>query len=521
MGEDAVATRPAPDSFHAQQRQLALRLKEVGRDDDAIRSELTSIAEKCGYDMAMEEWVPAGGALSFADYDAFIQAANQEAAIREQTYRYQDIVGNILKSDMLSMDQKLSRVEQATRDLRQRLGLLDTPDAVAAVVTGAKEDWRRELVADAQKPGFLARAVARFKGTAAEPPSVASDPASASTPPAVPDRGKEFLSFKDRNGDWRWLAVFSNELIDDTQERFPGSAHERFEQWVDETKEYPVLRLWHVPGADVGTADMVTHTSEGYMLATGTYDPGLEFVAEKLKEMGPQGVSHGFKYDENQLVDGEYGHYRTFEISILPLAAAANKETAFFTERLDMSIKEAKKGYLTEILGPELTAALESTLAKAATAAGEKGIGLKEILEAVKDSDGKAPTATEATPAATAAAGGAAADGGGPVTLAEVAAFVKEAIVPLAEQLSAATKEITALRESDDEKIAARFRPRGGPIAAGFAASTSDDTAIRGNAKEAKEAAEGLSTKEGLFADAPEHLRDHLAMMGSVLTPAR
>lgn len=472
---------PPPDGFIAFARQHHRTLTTAGRSPEEAISAVKEIGAKCGYDVSgppyveyvvAESWKPAGGALSFADYDKYEAAAQAEMAVYNTTWRFKDIVNNIFVSD-LPLAQKATLVEAAARDLRGRLA----------------EDMEEPFERDGMKGQKTATSDVQHAGIA--------------------DMVGSFTSFKDADDKWRWLAVHTNVFRDDEGERFSEKAHKEFVDYVDRTGDYPELWLWHVPGSAVGVADMIGFDDAGFMVSTGTYNPGMEHVAVNLKSLGPLGVSHGFNYREQDLVNGVYERYRSFEISPLPFASAANKITAFLAATEDPMLSQQKSAFLAQSLGTEFATKLESTLREAAASAKAKGLSGDDLVAAYKEITleavapaAPAQTAPAAAPAATDAPAG---------TDAIEAAFTK-ALTPFVERLqlieasvATATKDLSELKQTDDARIANLMTPRNPAPIAGFRATAQGQEAT---------AAEVAAVKEQEAGQAPAHLREHFEMLG-------
>lgn len=435
-------------------------------------------------DMAMETYVPFAGAQSFADVDQFKQSQAAEHEVHELTSQYQAIVQNVFADATLSLSQKTGRILTASRDLQRRLG--PEVDSAIAEATNMKER------------GPLAKIRALFGSKADEQAA----PLPAADPPSMTPGGG-FRAFKDLEGKWRWLAVSSNTFVDREGEMFTKEAHELNVRTIEETGKYPDLRLWHVPGTRVGIADMLDVSSEGFVVATGTFDEGKERVAERLKELGPFGVSHGYRYREQDKVDGVFHGYMDYELSVLPLERAANTDTGFLAgqEVPEMSLSKDKKDFISNVLGVELADTLEKTLQTAAAKAAEGGVGYKELMEAVGDVAAPEVPAVDAPAAAAPAAP-------------DIAAILREALTPLTEKVEALaaaqadqSKELAALKQSDDAKVAAIMTPRHGPGSGGFEASRDAATVADGRSADVKAAKDGSG-------QGPVHLREHLGMLG-------
>lgn len=409
----------------------------------------------------MESYAPFAGATSFAEADAYERAEDSSEAVGKLTQTFNGIVSNILGDMYMDLSAKADAVVTAARDLKTRLqqdpqvnGLPEVGEAAAG--GGFMARFKKK-----PKPGADAAAMMTPEEMVAAKKKKAN-PFAKKEGEAVPGA---FRAWKDLHGRTRFVAVHSNNFYDREGEVFPAERHREFERWVDETKEYPELLVWHVPGARLGQADMITFDSNGFMVSSGTIDPGMEGAAERLGELGALGVSHGYYYDEKS-DDGVFGRYRSFEISVLPLERAANELTGFAVEEVPTMLPAAKKEALVQVFGPEFTATLEANLTDAGKRARAKGLGSKE-MEPVADALGAAMMSgfkdepTEGTPPPAAAVPDAAA----------LVAAVQTAIAPFAAQLNAVAAGLTetqeavkALSASDDEKIAAQFRPRLGLV---------------------------------------------------------
>ncbi len=500
-----TATRP-PASFLKEQRDHARDLRRKGESVEAVNTALKERADKCGYgwddgysyvQVAPSPYVPLGGATSFAGYDEYQRAVETEYQVNTLTWTFHDIVDNIFASPM-SLGEKASAVAAAAADLQTRMG--EVPEAVEEyldVVKGAKEE---------RSAGLLDRILRRSKKEA---------------PVAevhVPEATGVFRSYKDANGDLRWLAIYSNCFKDVDGETFSYEAHKAYVGYVDATKDYPELWLFHVAGTKSGRADLIDLTDDGFMIASGTYDEGKKELAEALAEQGPWQVSHGFDYvKERGLVNGVYQPgYKTFEISPLPLGRAANPLTGFVPNQEEvMSLTPWKKDALSK-LGVDVES-IEKGLAAAAQKAKEAGheITFKELVEAIEAKEAPATTETKDAAATTASAAA-------PGTLSlnwnadGIAVQIKEAMGAALEPVTTALAEVqvkqkeqdellATLQKSDDEKVAAMIAPRARP-GGGFVASESKETEADGRGADVKAAKQGLT-------DLPEHLQDYATLM--------
>jgi hypothetical protein len=169
------------------------------------------------------------------------------------------------------------------------------------------------------------------------------------------------IQFKEVGGQIRFFTVFSNCFKDSHKEIISSVAHEEYSQWVNRTKQFPQLWLWHAgPKSKWGQVDFIDYV-DGFMVASGLVDADKAYIAKALEKEATE-VSHGFA----GLIDpsGVYHLYRTFEISPLPSGRAANSFTGFKVGAMPFS-QERKdwlkaKANLTDADITEWEASLES-----------------------------------------------------------------------------------------------------------------------------------------------------------------
>jgi len=316
-------------------------------------------------------------------------------------------------------------------------------------------------------------------------------------------------AIKQADGRYRWVAVYSDTTWDRDKERFTSESHKDFVDWVDKTKNFPDLRIWHIPGTAFGKSDMIDMDSNGYMVATGLIESGKEYVVENLQKSGKVlGVSHGFYFPS--LIRGEYSKgYRTFEISVLPWEKAANENTGFFAGEETPMLAPEKKAFIANALGSEFTTKLEATLAEASSKAKEKGVSFKELMETIQNSNTakemstQSEKETESTSQKT-------------TDLSSVKDLLAEFMKEVKTTLSEFSEQIKAIEVSDDEKISKAMSQK-----AGFNPTTDESTQTNANDKDVKIAKAEMSKKEGTTADGfeyPAHLKEYGALLGA-LTP--
>lgn len=509
---------------------------------------------------------PLGGATSFDEVDQYLDARKVDDNVWDLRYRFDKLVENIWAADdeVMTIEQKAAAVTQAAQDLAERIAagppqgmrsLLDRAKSAIGLGSGNKASkkeggveyqasdyadvpdvakpttWKLRLAED-KSGGFTVVQVGRAitamqpggfrgnkvvlgtaKGAVASRISAAIGKISGATDAQkqslrdrlakVKEQESAFYVTKALDGELRWLAVHSNKFEDRTNEGFTEESLRQFEARCDSgDAEMPELRLWHIPGTKCGRADYVAVT-DGFIISSGTFDPGMEHVAVALREMQDDlGVSHGFYYPlRAKDSDGFYHDFETFEISPLPWPHVANAWTEFGAgvsraghlkegEVDAMSLTPAKAAFLDQTIGKEHREKVEQGLEALSKGLVEHGVSFKEIglilreagaLEAAKhegggngNGNGEDPEKKPAEGAGVGddAAAGASNDEGGvgdpdpesdpeaAKRLAQIKAVLSETFTPVAERLGSIEVRLTALERSDDAKIADKAGPR-------------------------------------------------------------
>ena len=387
-------------------------------------------------------YVPLGGATSFEEASAFEDARETSFNISDVKFKFDSIFENIMSDDEKSSDEKIAAVEQASKDM---VSLIQNPEESKSLAERLKN-----LIGLGNK--FVEKPL---------------------------HRETFFTIMKDIRGELRWLAIFTNQFEDREKEIFSEAAHKEYEQWVDDNQRYPVLRIWHMPGADIGLADNITYV-DGFMLATGTfYETSLD-VAEKLAARDDVALSHGYLYRPKDLSDGGvFSSYRTFEISVLPQKHAANSWTAFTMESLQkevtMGIDTKKRPFFVDLLGEERVKALEDTLPKLNKDLEEAGVAWKDLQEVLAsdtdiNSNGNSESEEENESSGDGKTSEEEEDSGDsektkqepvPVGVAiddKALEGLKAVLEPMTKAISEIQGEIVELKKTDDEKISSRMQ---------------------------------------------------------------
>ncbi len=459
--EMAVGTKKATCDHCQRGMEITWAEPEVEITGNTFESE--GVEKHYGGDYEVSYYQPFGGATSFEEVDAFREAQDTQFAISSAKFMFDSIYDNIWADKETTPDQKVSATETAMKEMIQRM---QNPEDDKSLSLGDR----------------LKSLIGLGKSSESEPSH----------------RSNYLLVTKDTEGNLRWLTLFTNKFEDREKEIFSADAHVEYEAWVDRSKQYPSLRVWHMPGTDLGKADVVTY-ADGFMLASGTfYEKSLD-VAEKLAGMSDLGVSHGYIYRDEDLIDGVYTHYRTFEISVLPMEAAANSWTAFTLESLQkevaMGIDETKRTFFVDLLGEERVKVLEEALPQLNKDLENAGVAWKDLTEALSgDGEGEGEEKTEETPKdeeKKEEVSEGESEGDEKKEPAAVGALddkaldaIKAALTPILEPLAGAVKEIqekvAELEKTDDEKVAAKMQ-QAKQTANGKKASESDKNVVDGD----------------------------------------
>lgn len=250
-----------------------------------------------------------------------------------------------------------------------------------------------------------------------------------------------FMVWKSAAG-YRWFAVYSNKYRDEDHppEILASQAHKSFVDKVDAGRlPYPVLLHYHVPGSRWGKSDWLAYDDTGFVMASGTVDPGHEKEAEAVMALKqPLAVSHGLEVMRRNPVDRSIiEEYETYEISDLPLVAAANKLTGFTVLEegaKEMGIPAQKKDYLKKVgLDDADIARIEADIEGKSVVAEEAGLESKQA-EIEKPAEQPGNFATKE----------------------EVSEAIVAAVAPLTEAVSVLTSTVTTMAKSQEEAIASK-----------------------------------------------------------------
>jgi hypothetical protein len=197
------------------------------------------------------------------------------------------------------------------------------------------------------------------------------------------------IGLKEVDGRTRFMCTYTNCFKDKERSIFSTAAHKSYEQWVERTQAYPELWIWHTPGTRLGVADWVAET-DGLLFASGFIDEGQELRAYRLASEKDLAMSHGYLY--GNVENGVIQSYRSYEMSLLPRAHAANEATTFqLLGEKDMSFTQAHKAYLIDkgLYTAEEVAQLEAGAAEFREHMQKLGVDMKntEAIEGAVEAD--------------------------------------------------------------------------------------------------------------------------------------
>lgn len=285
--------------------------------------------------------------------------------------------------------------------------------------------------------------------------------ATPAVPPVLAHRPLTILQTKD--GRFRFMAVMTNNFKDRDKEVFTEAAHKEYVDWAEKTGTYPELWLWHTPGSKMGQADWLDY-ADGFVVASGWIDAGKESIAEKLSQEEGNGVSHGFVCLKTK--DGTIVKYRSYELSPLPLASAANEWTSFNlleAKENEMGFTEKRREWLANLVGEETVKSWETNTETLGTTLKDLGVEFKSKMESADESE--------------------AAVEGEKALAVEVAALTK-AVGDTATIIQGLKTELETVKQdakkSKDELISDELTARTAQLPQGHQASTSSKSVVEG-----------------------------------------
>lgn len=198
----------------------------------------------------------------------------------------------------------------------------------------------------------------------------------------------ELTVLKEASGRARWVTISSGGFEDRDGEVVSTGFLRSCVALADRTKERGPLRIFHIPGADVGGCDFQAVIGEpGFLLESGLFDQtpaGEKAAAYYAEHAGEYGCSIKFLY-VNRTDDGVYlAPGVIVERSLLPKGKAAFPWSALsLSEVAKMAqLDDAKRAELERVLGNDLAAVVLGQLEESAKTLAGAGIRFKEVVEA-------------------------------------------------------------------------------------------------------------------------------------------
>lgn len=264
-----------------------------------------------------------------------------------------------------------------------------------------------------------------------------------------------FTLFKDENDNLRFFAMPSNMFQDRHGHIITSAAHKDFVNWVDTTKIYPELWIWHIPGSRIGRTDWLEFTEDGMLCASGIVDKEFESVAESLvnKDIA---MSHGFfRFSELPNID----KYRAFELSILPRPRAANFGTDFMLEQKEMAFSDEKRKLLVD------SGVTEDQIKQWEEGAEKFGQQMKQMGVAWKEEEEKETTTENA----------------------QIITAMSTLIDKVTSMEATLNQRVEAVEKSFDDKIAEAYTAKVDKVPQGHTPSSSEGNIIEPGAQQNKE----------------------------------
>lgn len=203
-----------------------------------------------------------------------------------------------------------------------------------------------------------------------------------------PQADSAFTVQKDLNGEWRWVAAFTNNFKDRDGEIISEKALDGYLERVH-MGLVPMPELWvgHVKESKHGAADMVFGAGN-FVVAVGHFDDsemGQDALKYYQKHAAKTPLSHGFTFPDWGLKQGIYGVANPFEITTLPPPLIpSNPFTDFEVENMKQITPE-QKAALALVFGAEKVDAIVKSREQQSEEIKAAGIAFKDFVEIKED----------------------------------------------------------------------------------------------------------------------------------------
>lgn len=280
---------------------------------------------------------PYGGALSFDELDSYEKTMEEVEHMESVTYQFRAIIENVLSNDDIDHSEKAIMIQTAASVYTKRLQEYDSEKSFM--------DKVKEFFGKKEK--------------------------------SLPD--SEIGVIKTKDG-YRWFGHYTNNYKDREGEILSAEAHKEFVAYLKQNPDkMPLFRSWHIPGTDrQKEADFIEYF-DGFLVASG---PLTAKEAEQLEKAiayddGRTGMSHGLYVLQRDPGDPNIiTRYRTFEISDLPLANAANGFTGINMKEVHMTDEKLKR--LAAVIGEEAAKKVVDQIGDSKEVLEELGVESKE-----------------------------------------------------------------------------------------------------------------------------------------------
>lgn len=306
--------------------------------------------------VARKSYVPYG-TMSFEEMEAAAVAREAAEHVSELTWNFQEIMWNIMNSDMV--EDKPAAIRMLAGEFTDRLEVMTrkkdpTKDKDSDFLYVDEESDTRlfkykdadgeidyDVLYDAVKSDdedivSAASAILFANGKQKNIVTKVVDAVKVFAGKEIANEDKDLRIWKDSEGRYRWVARYSNNFRDDdypVKEIISKSSHQNFVKLVDEgIVPPPKLMLWHEDALEFGQADWVAYDEVGFAIAGGYIHAELYELAEVIKSLDDVRMSHGMPIafiERDEKDNSIITQHITEEITVLPGYAAANKRTGF------------------------------------------------------------------------------------------------------------------------------------------------------------------------------------------------
>lgn len=199
-----------------------------------------------------------------------------------------------------------------------------------------------------------------------------------------PQQDSAFTVQKDLNGNWRWMATFTNNFKDRDGEIISDKALDGYLDRVNSgLTPMPELWLGHIEGTKHGQADMVFGVGS-FVTAVGSFDDtpdahkALDYYKKNAQKVA---LSHGFTFPSWGLKDGIYDVVNVFEISVLPAPLVASNPFTEFEVNNMKQISPEQQTALSLVFGKDKVDTIIESRRQQSEEIKAAGVAFKDFAE--------------------------------------------------------------------------------------------------------------------------------------------